>query len=543
MKPAALVALVLAAAPAHAMDDGSLAQLVRQRLDGDRTGTCMAVAVVEKTHVSRTFQCADPAEAGRIGPDVAFEIGSVSKTMTATLLADLVQQGKGSLDDTLASWLPEGTKVPEFQGQPILLRHVVTHTSGLPALPSRGMDLTRMDDPYAGLDAESLLASLADVQLDGAPGSRFAYSNYASMLLSYAVARRAGTDLETLLQQRLFAPLGMDRAYINRRPDGVREAKAHGSSGKEVPAWRFATDLAGVGGVHATLDDMVRYVQGGLAPGDTPVARAMAMTHVPVSQTPPMGMNWMIAPAGDRRLLVHEGATGGFSSLVMLDPEQQRGVVILSDTNWISIGGLASLGNHLAEPSLPLGKPRRAATPEPALLQALAGDYQVQGAMKMSLRSRDGTLFLQPAGQPEYEMAYDDAGDFYPRDFDAVLRPAKRADGTYGFTWMQAGAVLPAVRIEPRAAFPQPSPAELAAYAGTYPLMPGFDLSVREEGGRMVAQATGQGPVALEAVAKDRFEAAAFGAEFRFLRGANGEVEAVELHQAGRVLRGQRQAQ
>jgi Beta-lactamase class C and other penicillin binding proteins len=542
MKPAALVALVLAAAPAHAMDDARLAQLVRQRLDGDRTGACMAVAVVERTHVSRTFQCADPAEAGRIGPEVAFEIGSVSKTMTAVLLADLIQQGKGSLDDTLASWLPEGTKVPEFQGQPILLRHVVTHASGLPSLPSRGKDLARMDDPYARLDAEALLASLGDVQLDHAPGSRFEYSNYASMLLSYAVARRAGTDLETLLQQRLFAPLGMDHAYINRRPDGVREAKAHGSHGKEVPAWRFATDLAGAGGVRATLADMVRYVQGGLALGDTPVSRAMVMTHAPVSQAPPMGMNWMIAPVGSRKLLVHDGATGGFSSLVILDPEQERGVVILSDTNWISVGGLASLGNHLAEPSLPLGKPRRAATPPAELLQALVGDYQVQGGMKMSLRSRDGKLFLQPAGQPEYEMAYDDAGDFHPRDFDALLRPDMRSDGTYAFTWMQSGAMLQATRFGPRADFAQPSPAELAAYAGTYPLAPGFELSVREEGGRLVAQATGQGAFPMEAVAKDRFEAPALMLELHFSRDHDGAVDALELHQAGRVLRGQRQA-
>src|SRR5690606_22854561 len=83
-----------------------------------------------------------------------------------------------------------------------------------------------------------------------------------------------------------------------------------------------------------------------------------------------------------------------------------------------------------------------------------------------------------------YEMAYDDAGDFHPRDFDALLRPDMRSDGTYAFTWMQSGAMLPATRFGPRADFAQPSPAELAAYAGTYPLAPGFELSVREEGGR-----------------------------------------------------------
>ena len=157
-------------APAHAMTDQALAGMVKQRLQGDRTGACMAVAVVEAGTVARTYQCADAKDLSRIGPDSAFEIGSVSKTMTAALLADLIAQGKGSLDDPLSAWLPEGTKLPDYHGTPILLRHIVTHTSGLPALPSR-MGAADMTDPYAKLDETALLASLGDVTLTAAPGS------------------------------------------------------------------------------------------------------------------------------------------------------------------------------------------------------------------------------------------------------------------------------------------------------------------------------------------------------------------------------------
>lgn len=540
MKTAAAIALVLATVPAHAIDETTLASLVRQRLDGDRTGACMAVAVVEKQQVSRTFQCADPADAGRIGADAAFEIGSVSKTMTATLLADLVRQGKGSLDDSLASWLPPGTRVPEYQGQPILLRHVVTHTSGLPPLPSR-LGATGLDDPYANLDAGALLASLGDVQLKAAPGTAFEYSNFASMVLSYAVARRAGTDLETLARERLFAPLGMDHAYINRRPAGVRVAVGHTPNARPTAPWQFATDLAGVGGVHATLDDMVRYVQGGLGWIDVPIADAMARTHERLSSAPPMGMNWMLAPVAGREVLVHEGGTGGFSSFVALDPQRQRGVVVLSDTAWHSIGSLGSLGNHLVDASLPLGKPRREVPADPALLQALAGDYQLQGAMRMTLRERNGRLHVQADGQGEYAMGHDDAGDFYPLELDAVLRPQRRSDGSYGFTWMQMGGMFAATRVDRAAQAPALSTADLAQYAGSYPLMPGFALEVRQAGGALQAQATGQGPFPLVASGKDLFEAAAFGIEIRFLRGGDGKVASLELHQGGRVLRGPRQ--
>ncbi|MBO9715351.1 MAG: serine hydrolase, partial [Pseudoxanthomonas sp.] len=435
-------------------------------------------------------------------------------------------------------WLPEGTKVPDWQGQPILLRHVVTHTSGLPALPSR-LGAKSMDDPYAKLDEVALLASLGDVKLAAAPGTKFEYSNFAMMVLSQAIARRADTDFESLARRELFAPLGMGHAYVNQLPAGVRVATGHAPSGQAVPAWHFATNLAGVGGVRATLDDMVRYVQGGLGRIDVPVVRALQKTHEPLSEQ--MGMNWMRVPVNGRTVLMHEGGTGGFSAFVSLDPQRQRGVVILSDTTWNSIGSLGSLGLHLVDASFPLGGPRKVVAADPGQLQALAGEYQLEGAMKMTLRQRDGRLFVQAEGQGEYEMGHDDAGDFFPVALDAVLRPQRRADGSYGFTWMQMGAMFPATRLDRATKAPSLSAAELAAYAGDYPLMPSFSLNVRERDGRLYAQATGQGAFPLDATAVDTFEAPAFGIEIVFHRDGGGQVESLELHQAGHVMRGQRQ--
>jgi hypothetical protein len=320
----------------------------------------------------------------------------------------------------------------------------------------------------------------------------------------------------------------------------VQAATGHASSGQPVRAWHFTTDMAGVGGVRATLDDMVRYVQGGLGWIDAPVARALQMTHEPLTEQ--MGMNWMRTPIKGRPVLWHEGATGGFSSFVTLDPQRQRGVVILSDTSWTSIGGLGSLGLHLVDGSLPLGRPRKVTAAEPALLQALVGEYRLQDAMRMTLRQHGDRLFLQPEGQDEFEMGHDDAGDFFPLAFDAMLRPQRRADGSYGFIWMRSGVAIPATRVDratPKA--PSLSAAELAAYAGDYPLMPGFSLNVREQEGRLYAQATGQGAFPLDAASVDIFEAPAFGIEIVFRRDGAGKVESLELHQAGHGMRGQRQ--
>lgn len=443
---------------ASAMDDAALGQVLEKRILGDGSGACLAAAVIEGDRVARAWRCADPADIGRVGPDVAFEIGSIAKTMTAILLADLILDGKASLDDRLSDHLPEGTIVPDHEGQPILLRHVVTHTSGLPALPPR-MEVADPSDPYATLDADTLLASLGDVTLARAPGTRFEYSNFASMVLSLALARQAGTDFETLARQKVFDPLGMENAYVNRRPEGLRVAAGHLPGGGETAPWTFASGLAGAGGVRATLDDMVRYAQAQLGNAPQRLAEAIRLTQQPLETGAQQAtaMNWMLWPLGDRLIHGHEGGTGGFASLLVFDPERGRAVVVLADAGLLPLGGLGDIGLHLFDDAVPLGQPRPAAQ----------------------------------SGRPS------------------------------------AGA-------------PTPSPEALRGYAGTYTLMPGFDLVVRERDGVLHAQATGQGEFPLEPVADDVFEAADHGIEIGFSRDDAGEVTKLELRQAGSVLSGER---
>lgn len=545
LRPLTLAIAAACAMPVHAMTDAELDAIVAKRLHGDRTGACFAVAVIDDA-VARSFTCADAGAARRIDAGSAFEIGSVSKTLTATLLADLIERGEARLDDPLVDYLPEGTAVPEFEGAPILLRHIVTHTSGLPPLPPGGL-VSDMADPYAKLTPQALLAALSDVTLDRAPGTRFEYSNYASMLLSYAVARRAGGEFDVLLRERVFTPLAMDGAHLSEPPAGVRTAAGHTPNAQATGAWHFDPALAGVGGVRATLDDMVHYVQAHLGQRPSALDAALARTRQPVDTASgqPMAMSWMLAPLEGRTVHAHEGGTGGFSSFVAFDTERKRGVVVLSDTALTSVGGLGSLGLHLLDDRIPLGAPRKAARAPADLLDALAGTWQLQGGPRMEVRRTGDALEVQVPGQPAFELGYDDAGDFYPMALDALLRPQRGADGTHRFTWHQGGGVMAARRVEAdatavAASLPALTPMQLGEYAGTYPLMPSMALEVRVQGDTLLAQATGQGAFPLAPVSADVFEAVEYGIEIRFERDDGGEVTGLALHQGGQILRGAR---
>ena len=443
-------AALLFAAPVFAASDGDVRAALEQRFQGDRTGACVAAAVIDGGMVAKAYVCADAKSARPYDEHTAFEIGSVSKTMTAALLAESIGHGDIALNDPIAKLLPPGTTVPSFGGRQITLADIVTHTSGLPSIPPQ-LHLTNMNNPYAALTERDLLGALAATTLTRAPGSQWEYSNFAMMVLSDAIAKRSGKDFETLLHEHLLAPLGMNDSYIARRPPQVHAAQGHLSTAAPASAWDFPVDMAGVGGVRATLPDMVRYAEAQLGLRDSAMAPALARTQVQVADVGGhrMGMNWALASLNGHAVVAHEGGTGGFSALVVFDRAARRGVVLLCDTALIAVGGLGAIGFHLLDPSRPAGVPRTVAVADGKLIDALAGHYRLQGGPGIELRRKDKVLAIQADGQPEFEMGYDSNGDFYPLQFDALLRPKRKADGSYAFIWHQLGAVLEAERIAP----------------------------------------------------------------------------------------------
>jgi hypothetical protein len=434
--------------------------------------------------------------------------------------------------------------VPSFNGREITIADIVTHTSGLPAVPAtyRPRDV---NNPYAGATERDLLDALAATRLTRAPGSKWDYSNFATIVLSYALAKRSGKDYEALLHERLLVPLGMNETYVARRPSQVRLAQGHLPNAMPAVPWDFHPDMAGVGGVRATLPDMLRYLEGQLGTRESAITPALARTQEQVADVDGrrMGMNWILSTRNGHTRMSHGGGTGGYSSFVGFDRTAKRAVVLLSDTALTSIGGLEAFGSHLLDSSSPAGAPRVVATADARLIDALVGKYRLQGGLGVELRHPAGSLTIQADSQPEFEMGYDSAGDFYPLKFDAVLRPKRKADGTYTFTWFQGGAALEAERTGPPVAVASkwtPDEAQLADYVGNYPLTPNFALRVFAAGAKLFVQGTNQRSLEFASVERDVFVAESVSAEIDFERDAGGKVVSLTLKQRGQVLQGQR---
>jgi serine-type D-Ala-D-Ala carboxypeptidase/endopeptidase len=256
-----------------------------------------------------------------------------------------------------------------------------------------------------------------------------------------------------------------------------------------------------------------------------------------------MAINWNLVTPKGHTYLIHEGGTGGYSSFAGFDHAAKRGVVLLCDTALTAAGGLGSLGLHLIDSGIPPGAPRLVATADAKLIDALAGKYRLQGGLGIELRHKDSSLTIQADGQPEFEMGYDSSGDFYPLKFDALLRPKRKSDGSYIFTWFQLGGEQEAERIGAPAATASkwtPTEAQLADYPGSYPLMPNFGLRIFATGAKLFVQGTNQKALEIAPVERDVFVADIVGAEIDFARDGSDKVISLTLKQRGQVLRGER---
>ncbi|MEM9069457.1 MAG: serine hydrolase domain-containing protein [Myxococcota bacterium] len=426
-----------------ASSSGSVSELLARRLTGDRTGACVEAALIRGDSVETGFACAGEPRAIE---GSAFEIGSISKTMTGFLLTDLVRRGAISLDDPIADHL--GVDVVRWEEQPLLVRHLLTHTSGLPALPP-GFAPTNPANPYAHLTADGLLATLSDAPLASAPGETWSYSNYAFMVLSHVVAQKHEGAFVDALSGRMLNPNGFAETFVETPPAGVSLVQGHRSNGLDASPWTIAPTLSGLGMVRSTLNDMIRYARLAMGEGDPEsvavMAQAMEPLGLPARGPQVMASAWIVVPLPDRTLYAHGGGTGGFSSFVAVDRESREAVVLLSDTALSDVGGFEEVALHLLAPErIPLPAPRLPETAPETIVASLAGDYDLRGT-SLTLFAQDGELRASVGGET-LRFGYDSYGDFYGLEIDALLRPVELPDGRTTFEWRQGGGVLLAER-------------------------------------------------------------------------------------------------
>ena len=257
-----------------------------------------------------------------------FELGSVTKTMTGTLLASLAGDGLVGLDDEIGRWLAAGPNAR------ITLRQLATHTSGLPRLAPNHRATHDEANPYARYTAT--LAEEGLRQASRKPGGGFGYSNFGYQLLGLALERAAGRAYQELLNERVLGPLAMATSGVGDAGGGTR-LPGH-AAGRTAGHWDM--QLPGPGGVEASTGDVARYLQACLTPPGTALGAALRLAAAPqlrVDEHLEIGLGWIIR-GGQVRW--HNGGTGGFAASAGFDPACLRALAILVNTHGGAAGAL-----------------------------------------------------------------------------------------------------------------------------------------------------------------------------------------------------------
>lgn len=510
-----------------------------ERWGAKTPGCAVAVAQQGRTIYTQGYGLASLEYGVRITPDTIFESGSVAKQFTAGAVALLVQDGKLSLDDPVRKYVPE---VPDF-GTPILIRHLLTHTSGL---RSQWPLLTLMGRP-AGRAVHTVpeIVELVGFQqaLNFKPGDEYLYNNTAFTLLTVVVERVSGKPFAEFSQERLFKPLGMTKtqwrddftAIVPGRATAYRMAE-----GGTFRTFMSFTNVIGNGGLLTTVGDMLRWNENLDQPRVGGRAWAeMLQTPARLNDGTPLeyALGLIVQRYRGVREISHGGSTAGYQTFLARFPDERLSVAVLCNTTGTNPSGYA---HQVAE--LFLGDKLRPVT----AVRAIQVPAEVLGRVAGLYRERATDAILRIVWDKDRKVL---------RAGGLALTPTApgvlaSADGSRVLT-LEVGGAQPAwpataaiVAISDKSdnARPRiwhaeapfvPTPEQLESFTGMYVSDElGMTYAVLRDGDHLVLRFRPAQRIALNPVFTDGFEGD--GQTVRFTRDAGGRIDGFNVF-AGRV--------
>jgi len=438
-----LIASLVAAADFSKVD-----KLVQPLLDTDAfVGCVIGIVDSDKTEV-HGFGNIQHGKGDKPSGDTIYEIGSVTKAFTGTLLADMANRGEVKLDAPLQDFLPKGVKLHLYKDKPIRLDDVASQTSGLPRMPD---NFAPKDpgNPYADYSPERMFEFVGRHELRRAPGE-YEYSNLGVGLLGHVLATKAGKSYEELLIERIADPLKMNDTRITLS-DEQRKRLAPGYNGALEPVKNWDLDaLAGAGAIRSTANDLLKLVKASLSDDKTPVARAIHEAWKPrygKKGEIGVGLGWHIARDGVTRW--HNGETGGYTAAVFVYQPKKVGVVVLCNT---AATRTTELAEKAIQCALGMTPPplvvRKTIEIKPEVLKQYEGTYALSLLFAITITAENGKLMAQATGQDKYQIFPESDTKFFYKIVDAQIDFEKGKDGkVQKLILHQNGQDLPGLKL------------------------------------------------------------------------------------------------
>lgn len=398
-----------------------------------------------KVVLRKAYGMADIERGVPLTPDSVLNIGSVTKQFTAFSIHLLAQEGKLSLGDDVHKYLPE---LPDF-GKPILLRHLLQHTSGLRD-PYNLMVLGgwRLDDIVTDDDTHAIIQRQRS--LNFVPGDEYLYSNAGYNLLAEIVQRASGKPLARFARERIFEPLGMKHTSFQQDYRTLTPGRALSyQAAPEGAYWNTPDNHASVGpgSLLSTLEDLALWDRNffDAKVGGKALLAQMHLTN-PLNNGKPnnYASGLFIENYHGRKLVEHSGGTAGYRSVLARYPEHGLSVIVLANTSDLNA---VTLGRRIADiyldgavsgaPDAPAAVRPQEAAADPAQFDGLVGYYAMSPHEGIDIMKQDGMLMGRVSGQQAFRL-YPAGG----REYFLKVAAARISFGAPAANGLASGVVL-----------------------------------------------------------------------------------------------------
>jgi CubicO group peptidase (beta-lactamase class C family) len=372
-----------------------------------------------------------------------YQLGSVTKQFTATIIQQLQEQKKLSVQDKLAKYFP---------GLPgadtITIEHLLTHTSGIYNYTNDGKFMA--SEAVKPATQEKIIALFKDKPLDFSPGTQWSYSNSGYSLLGYIIEKVTGQPYEQVVREHIFKPLGMTHSGFDftHLTDGN---KATGYNiyleNAKLPAGIVDSSVSyAAGAIYSTVNDLWEWHKG-LLKHTIIKASSLEKAYTPYKNK--YGYGWTIDSIYGRRIVQHGGGIFGFNTNFARIPVDDVCVILLANMNTGALGAinegiLAILYNR------PYQIPREkvAIKVDTAILQQYVGEYEIKPGFTITIRVVNGALKGVATGQPEFDMFAETENKFFLKVVDASAEFVKDAEGKVNTMIWTQGQTIQAKRIK-----------------------------------------------------------------------------------------------
>lgn len=304
----------------------SLVSFISSRIDSLPNGFAISIAVLAEDEINYIGLIKENDQIiVKELKDSLFEIGSLTKVFTSTLLAHEVVNNKLKLTENINKDFPY-----KFNNETKLNYHdLANHTSGLYRLPSNILPLLikNQDNPYKEYSYELFDHYLQkELQLSQSETAKYSYSNVGAGLLAYSLSKRKGKPFEALLNEYVFTQFDMSNTSFDVK------TSFHGINASEKIAenWQFDA-LKGAGGLVSNVSDLSKFVVAQFDTTNHSLSLTRQATHS-ISDNMSIGLGWhILSPENSVLKYWHNGGTGGFTSSVSFRVENKTGVIVLSN--------------------------------------------------------------------------------------------------------------------------------------------------------------------------------------------------------------------